>query len=221
MAISNLVSGGQSFERPSVSAFFGNAPRGANDNVQRVSSDFLGNDVLKAITGAIDRISGELSRLQDVSKNIIKSFEALIKSTRELNRDITKKFTDVNNELNRSKIEFLRSLMMTPIPASDSPTRLGALVDNVQQKQEESKKQEEKKDEGKSWTDTLGDWLGTAGDIAIGHQASQNRTTAAASIAIGYQAMYNDTTGIASVAIGAYSMIASLDRKSTRLNSSH
>ena len=166
MAISNLVSGGQSFERPSVSAFFGNAPKASNDNVQRVSSDFLSNDIFRTITGAFDRIGAELSRIQDTSKSIMKSFDALIRNARELNRDVTKRFTDVNNQLNRSKIEFLRSLMLTPVPASSTPTTLGALVDNAQKSQEETKKQEEKKDESKSWMDTLGDWLSTAGDVA-------------------------------------------------------
>jgi hypothetical protein len=166
MAISNLVSGGQSFERPSVSAFFGKSMTGANDNVEKVSSNFLSNDMLKAIVGAFDGIGKELSRIQDVSKNIMKSFDTLIKNTRDLNRDITRRFRDVNDQLNKSKIDFLRSVMMTPIPASDSPTTLGSLVDSTEKKTEDAKKQEEKKDEGKSWTDTLGDWLSTAGDVA-------------------------------------------------------
>jgi hypothetical protein len=155
MAISNLVSGGQSFERPNVSAFFGKSMAGANDNVEKVSSNFLSNDILKTIISAIDGIGKELSRIQDTSKNIMKSFDTLMKNTRDLNRDITRRFRDVNDQLNKSKIDFLRSIMMTPVPASDTPTTLGTLVEKAAQNTEETKKQEEKKDESKSLLDSI------------------------------------------------------------------
>lgn len=131
MAISNLVTGGQSFERPSVSAFFGKNPAGSNDNVQRVSSDFLTKDIVKSIVGAIDSIGKELSKLQDTSKNIIKSFDTLIKNTRDLNRDVTKRFRDVNDQLNRSKIDFLRSIMTTPVASSGISTTMGDLTSSA------------------------------------------------------------------------------------------
>jgi hypothetical protein len=128
MTISKLVTGGQSFERPSVSAFFGKSPANANDNVEQVSSDFLNKDIFRSMIGSIDIIGKELNKLRDLSKNIMKSFENLIKNTRDLNRDITRRFRDVNEQLNQSRMDFLRSIMLTPVPASDKPTTIGNLV---------------------------------------------------------------------------------------------
>ena len=152
MAISNLVSGGQSFERPGVSAFFGKSMTGSNDNVEKVSSNFLSNDMFKTIGRAFDGIGKELSRIQDISKNIMKSFDALIKSTRELNRDITRRFRDVNEQLNKSKIDFLRSIMATPVPASSTPTTIGSLVDKAQSSEQAQPQPPEEK---KSFLDSM------------------------------------------------------------------
>jgi hypothetical protein len=152
MAISNLVSGGQSFERPGVSAFFGKSMTGSNDNVEKVSSNFLSNDMFKTIGRAFDGIGKELSRIQDISKNIMKSFDALIKSTRELNRDITRRFRDVNEQLNKSKIDFLRSIMATPVPASSTPTTIGSLVDKAQSAEQVQPQPPEEK---KSFLDSM------------------------------------------------------------------
>jgi hypothetical protein len=158
MAISNLIVGGQSFERPNVGAFFGKSPAGSNDNVEQVSSNFFGNDMFKAINGAIGVIGKELSKLQDFSKNIIKSFDALIKITRDLNRDITRRFRDTNDHMNQSRLDFLRSVMLTPVPASDRATTIGALVDKAEQKQTEAPPAEEKK----SFLDSMLDLAGLA-----------------------------------------------------------
>jgi hypothetical protein len=169
MAISNLVSGGQSFERPGVSAFFGKSMAGSNDNVEKVSSNFLSNDMFKTIGRAFDGIGKELSRIQDISKNIMKSFDALIKSTRELNRDITRRFRDVNDQLNKSKIDFLRSVMATPVPASSTPTTIGSLVDKGQStEQAQSQAPEEKKSFLDSMLDlaSLADTAKDAFDVA-------------------------------------------------------
>ena len=162
MAISNLVSGGQSFERPGVGAFFGKSMAGSNDNVEKVSSNFLSNDMFKTIGRAFDGIGKELSRIQDVSKNIMKSFDALIKSTRELNRDITRRFRDVNDQLNKSKIDFLRSIMATPVPASSTPTTIGSLVDKAQSAEQAQPQPPEEK---KSFLDSMLD-LASLADTA-------------------------------------------------------
>lgn len=166
MTISNLVTGGQSFERPSVGAFFGKNPAGANDNVQRVSSDFLTKDILKTIVGAIDSIGKELVKLHDVSKNIVKSFDVLIKNTRDLNRDITKRFRDVNEQLNKSKIDFLRSIMTTPVPASDTPTTIGNLVKEAETGAPAAALASAgNENAGGSWLDNLLNFADTAKDI--------------------------------------------------------
>jgi hypothetical protein len=109
MAISALNVGGTAGARPSVGAFFGKSTA-ANDNAQKVSSDFISGDMMSSILGSISGISAELKKIQQFSKDVIKSFERLVVDMRKLNNDITSKFKSVNAQMKKDNVDFLRSI---------------------------------------------------------------------------------------------------------------
>jgi hypothetical protein len=109
MAISALNVGGTTGARPSVGAFFGKSTA-ANDNAQKVSSDFISGDMMSSILGSISGISAELKKIQQLSKDVIKSFERLVADMRKLNNDITAKFKSVNAQMKKDNVDFLRSI---------------------------------------------------------------------------------------------------------------
>jgi hypothetical protein len=112
MAISVLTAGGMGGARPSVGAFFGK-PAAANDNAQKVSSNFISKDVIGSVLGNISGISAELKKIQQFSKDAIKSFERLVVDMRKLNNDITGKFKSVNTQIKKDNMDFLRSITRT------------------------------------------------------------------------------------------------------------
>ena len=112
MAISVLTAGGMGGARPSVGAFFGK-PAAANDNAQKVSSNFISKDVIGSVLGNISGISGELKKIQQFSKDAIKSFERLVVDMRKLNNDITGKFKSANSQIKKDNMDFLRSITRT------------------------------------------------------------------------------------------------------------
>ena len=87
MAISNLTSAGQKFDRPSVSSYFGGRNNPANDNLQKTSSMF--NDSLaNKVTGALGNLNSELSKMQEMSKKLILTFKKIIKDIQSTRKDI-------------------------------------------------------------------------------------------------------------------------------------
>ena len=112
MAISRLVAGGAGGARPPIGAFFGKS-KAANDNAQKVSSDFIITDMIGSFLGNISGITAELKKIQQFSKDAIKSFERLVVDMRKLNLDITSKFKTVNALIKKDNMEFLRSITMT------------------------------------------------------------------------------------------------------------
>ena len=112
MAISALNVGGTAGARPSVGAFFGKSTA-ANDNTQKVSSDFISGDMMGSVLGSISGISAELKKIQQLSKDVVKSFERLVADMRKLNNDITAKFKSVNTQMKKDNIDFLRSITRT------------------------------------------------------------------------------------------------------------
>ena len=110
MAISSLIVGGTAGgNRPPVGTFFGKSSS-ANDNAQKVSSDFISKDILGSVLGSISGISAELNKIQQFSKDVIKGFERLVVDMRKLNNDITSKFKSVNAQMKKDNMEFLRSI---------------------------------------------------------------------------------------------------------------
>jgi hypothetical protein len=112
MAISRLVAGGAGGVRPPIGAFFGKSTA-ANDNAQKVSSDFIITDMIGSFLGNISGITAELKKIQQFSKDAIKSFERLVVDMRKLNNDTTLKFKTVNALIKKDNMEFLRSITMT------------------------------------------------------------------------------------------------------------
>jgi hypothetical protein len=112
MAISSLVVGGNAGARPPVGAFFGKTSA-ANDNAQKVSSDFISKDILGSVLGNISGISAELKKIQQFSKDAIKAFERLVVDMRKMNNDITSKFKSVNSQMKKDNVDFLRAITKT------------------------------------------------------------------------------------------------------------
>jgi hypothetical protein len=112
MAISNLVTPGKKIDLPSVSMFFGGKATGsANDNMQKVSSTMLSDSMVSAITDALKTFTSEIAKLQETSTAAVRSFVNIIKSLKELNKDITFKFKALGAELNASRLDFVRNIL--------------------------------------------------------------------------------------------------------------
>jgi hypothetical protein len=115
MAISNLVTSGQSFNRPSVSAFFGKAAP-ANDNLQKKSDMFSGDNFVTSITNMLQDLNSQLQKLQETSQKTILAFNKIIKDIRDVKKDIVSKFRIVNNELNSNKLDFVNGIRGGELP---------------------------------------------------------------------------------------------------------
>jgi len=110
MAISNLVSPGKKMNLPGVSAFFGTQERSANDNVQKISSTMLSDSMVSSVIETLKVFTSEIGRLQETSQNIVRSFVALIKSFKNLNRDISVRFKTLSSDLTASRLDFVRNV---------------------------------------------------------------------------------------------------------------
>jgi hypothetical protein len=172
MAISNLVKGGQKFDHPSVGAYFGKRP--ANDNPStKVSSDMITPDVVREMMGGVKGIIGEMNRIKTTCVDIYKSFVGIIRDTNKLNDDITRSFKLVNIELNKSRLDFLKSIVRVSGNESAVPGANMSAVPGIPLA--DPKKQEKKtEDDQKSWLDTalsfldIADTAKTAWDLAKG-----------------------------------------------------
>jgi len=149
MAIANLNAGGTGGNRPPVGEFFGKSI--ANDNMQKVSSDFISKDVVGSVLDAIGGISAELKKIQQFSKDAIKGFERLVADMRRLNNDIASKFKAVNAQMKKDNMEFLRSITTRPsgeglMPVSDmSASGVSAASNETKPNDKPNDKPEEKK----------------------------------------------------------------------------
>jgi hypothetical protein len=162
MAISNLVKGGQKFDHPSVGAYFGKRP--ANDNPStKVSSDMITPDVVREMMGGVKGLIGEMARIKNTCVDIYKSFVGIIRDTDKLNDNITRSFKSVNVELNKSRMEFLKSIMRVSGNENAIPgtTPIATAAPGVPVT--DPKKQEQKpEDKQKTWLDTALDFVEVA-----------------------------------------------------------
>ena len=137
MAISNLLpAGGANDNRPNLKQFFGKSPAVANDNVERVSSGMFSNSFVDSVVTTLHSLVEEIAKITDIAKSVIASFGTIIKSLKNLNKDVTTRFRVLNNELNASRIDFIRTVLA--IPKSEAPVRIEGVPVNI--KQEEIKK---------------------------------------------------------------------------------
>jgi hypothetical protein len=142
MAISNLLpAGGANDNRPNLKQFFGKNPAVANDNVERVSSGMFTNTFMDSVVTTLHGLVDELRYITDIAKNVIASFGAIVKSLKSLNKEITSRFRVLNNDLNASKIDFIKAVLAIP-KMGDVPKIDGVPV-NVNQ-QETLKKEDDK-----------------------------------------------------------------------------
>ena len=161
MAISNLVSPGQSSERPSVSAFFGQSyTAGAT---QKVSSTMMSDSFVDSTMNMLKGLNNEIARIQATAKKTLAGFDKVINSIRELNRSITMRFRTLNNELTASRVDFLRGVLNAPeMPAPDLGGAPILVMKNDQPATEPPKKDPEK---APSLLDML---MSAAGEAVLG-----------------------------------------------------
>ena len=146
MAIAKLVSN----EAPNKSRTIPKAAK--NESVEKVSSTMFTETFLNSVIEMLRGFNENIMRLQESSKKILNSFASLIKSVRELNKDITSRFKTLNADLNASKLEFMRNILTTPITLPSGET-----VTVAQTKTAEKEKPQE--DDNKSIFDFLLDLL--------------------------------------------------------------
>jgi hypothetical protein len=142
MAISNLLpASGANDNRPNLKQFFGKNPATANDNVERVSSGMFSNAFVDSVVTTLHSLIEEIAKINDIAKSVIASFGAIVKSIKNLNKDVTNRFRVLNNELNASKIDFIRTVLA--IPKTEAPVKIDGVPVNVNApeavKKEESK----------------------------------------------------------------------------------
>ena len=116
MAIAKLVSN----EAPNKSRTIPKAAK--NESVEKVSSTMFTETFLNSVIEMLRGFNENIMRLQESSKKILNSFASLIKSVRELNKDITSRFKTLNADLNASKLEFMRNILTTPITLPSGET---------------------------------------------------------------------------------------------------
>jgi hypothetical protein len=104
--------------------FFGGRSAGAaNDNIQKVSSTMMSDSMVSAITDALKTFTSEIARLQETTTATVRSFVNIIKSLKELNKDIKFKFKALGTELNASRLDFVRNVLTNknvPAPVQSS-----------------------------------------------------------------------------------------------------
>jgi hypothetical protein len=167
MAISNLLpAGGANDNRPNLKQFFGKSPTVANDNVERVSSGMFSNSFVDSVVTTLHSLVEEIAKITDIAKSVIASFGTIIKSLKNLNKDVTTRFRVLNNELNASRIDFIRTVLA--IPKTEAPVRIDGMSVNI--KQEETKKDGGGEDDGTSFIQKILElWLiKKLGDGALG-----------------------------------------------------
>jgi hypothetical protein len=143
MAISTLLpAGGANDNRPNLKQFFGKNPAIANDNVERVSSGMFSNTFVDSVVQTLHSLIEEIAKINDIAKSVIASFGAIVKSLKNLNKEVTTRFRVLNNEMNASRIDFIRTVLA--IPKTDAPVKIDGVPVNVNAPQEEPKKEEDK-----------------------------------------------------------------------------
>jgi hypothetical protein len=164
MAISNLLpAGGANDNRPNIKQFFGKNPAVANDNVERVSSGMFTDTFVDSVVTTLHSLIEEIAKITDIAKSVVASFGAIVKSIKALNKDVTNRFRVLNNELNASKIDFIRTVLAIP-KAEGMPKVEGAPV-NINAPEAPAPKKEE--DKGFDIGDLLASYLGLKGGGSI------------------------------------------------------
>ena len=119
MAISNLVTPSQYYQKPSVAGMFGQS-RMANDNLSKQSSSILNESFVVSVSNSIVKLNDQLSKLQENSKSLIKSIDVVVGSIRKLDRDMTQRFRKLNAEIKASQPDFSKfAFRAPPLPLMD------------------------------------------------------------------------------------------------------
>ena len=100
------------------------------------------DSIVSSVIDSIRNYNSQIAKPQDISRGLIISFKGLVVMVRQLNKDITSRFRVLNKELDSSKLDFVRNVL---VPTKTEERTVGASL--AAQPQEEPKKEEEKKDE--------------------------------------------------------------------------
>jgi hypothetical protein len=96
------------------------------------------NSFVDSVVTTLHSLVEEIAKITDIAKSVIASFGTIIKSLKNLNKDVTTRFRVLNNELNASRIDFIRTVLA--IPKSEAPVKIDGVPVNVNAPQEEPKK---------------------------------------------------------------------------------
>jgi hypothetical protein len=110
MAISNLVTG-NAFQRPAIT--FSN--KQTEYKLEKVSFLLNSKSSMADLGSAMSNLNTQLLRMQNLSKDIIRSISSILNTITKLDKDMTNRFRRLNKEINDSRTEFTRSLAnLTP-----------------------------------------------------------------------------------------------------------
>ena len=183
MAISNLVSPGKKMNLPGVSAFFGTQERSANDNIQKISSTMLSDSMVSSVVETLKVFTSEIGRLQETSKNIVRSFVGLIKSFKAINRDINIRFKSLSSDLTASRLDFTRNILAAGTGgAAVAGAGVAAEVRDPTRQEKEKDKEKKEDDDRFSFVDALAGLLGLK---AIGSAVLRGGASATTTLARG------------------------------------
>ena len=115
--------------------------------VEKVSSSMFSDSMVSSVIDSIRNYNSQIAKLQDISRNLVISFKGLIVMIRQLNRDITSRFRSLNKELDASRLDFVRSVLTSPVSTPSGTVPLEKAMD---QKKEEDKPANKKDDDDKS-----------------------------------------------------------------------
>jgi hypothetical protein len=99
------------------------------------------NAFVDSVVTTLQGLVNEIAKITNMANSVIASFGAIVKSIKSLNKDVTSRFRVLNNELNASKIDFIRTVLA--IPKTEAPIKIDGVPVNVNApeavKKEESK----------------------------------------------------------------------------------
>lgn len=142
MAISQLVSVGYQKDANSpVRRAYHRTDKDKAQRVEKVSSNMFTESFLNSVIDMLRGFNTDIAKLHESAKKTLMSLAKLVKSVKELNKDITSRFKALNTDLNASKLDFVRNVLTAPAVLPDGS--IGTLAEAQKQAKDTPEKQEE------------------------------------------------------------------------------
>jgi hypothetical protein len=110
MAISSLVTG-NAFQRPAIT--FSN--KQTDYKLEKVSFLLNSKSSMADLGTAMSNLNSQLKKMQNISKDIIRSINSVLSTITKIDKDMTNRFRRLNKEISDSRTEFTKSLaFITP-----------------------------------------------------------------------------------------------------------